>query len=96
MSKSPKTIDATMKIDASTPTFALAKFARELGQNEKIVRNRFRAYHANDDARFDVVRRTIRELTKNDNATKTRWVFLENDRDEIRALIVRVDDKNNA
>ena len=67
-------------------TFTLAQFARDLGLNPKIVRARFRRYHANDDARFDVVRDTCERA-------KSRWVYRWELRDAIRDIIVRDDDE---
>jgi serine/threonine protein kinase HipA of HipAB toxin-antitoxin module len=68
---STKTNETTNDVktnDAKTPkTFKLAQLARDCQLNEKIVRSRFRSYHANDDAKYDVVRQTCKNA-------KSRWV----------------------
>ena len=60
---STQTKHAKNVVDKTKKTFSLATLVRELTLNPKIVRARFRRYHDNDNARFDVVRKNC-ELAK--------------------------------
>lgn len=89
MSNATKNVKSTTTNDdaKTTPkTFKLASLARELGHNPKMVRARFRRYFVNDDAKYNVVRATLKNA-------KSRWVYDAKHRDAISEIIKRDDDE---
>lgn len=79
--------DAKTNETKTTPkTFTLASLSRKLGHNPKMVRARFRRYFVNDDAKYNVVRATLKNA-------KSRWVYPIAYKNAISEIIKRDDDE---